>query len=59
MPPGVKRLMRDKDVKTTLGYYVDQEGEDVAGVVWEAVQKATANTNTSGHPPRETPRVIR
>ncbi len=52
MPVVLKALMRHRDIKTTLGYYVDQQADDVAETVWEAYQRAEANGNTLSNTPR-------
>ncbi len=54
MPPYLKRLMRHGDIKTTLQYYVDQDAEDVAEVIWEAYRKVSEASNTSGNRCQET-----
>jgi len=50
MPPELMHLMRHKDVKTTLTFYVGQNAHATAGAPWDAVG---AN---SGAPPVWTPR---
>jgi len=47
MPAVLKRLMRHKDISTTLKYYVDQEAEDIASDLWAAYRKTQEGT-TSG-----------
>jgi integrase len=51
MPPALKRLMRHRDINTTLTYYVDQDAEDIAADLWAAYRKALGNT--SGNTPAE------
>ena len=43
MPAVLKRLMRHKDINTTLKYYVDQDAEDIAADLWAAYDKAQGN----------------
>ena len=47
MPAVLKRLMRHKDIDTTLKYYVDQDAEDIAADLWAAYRKGNISGNTS------------
>lgn len=51
MPAVLKRLMRHKDIDTTLRYYVDSDAEDIATDLWAAYEKAQGNI--SGNSPQE------
>jgi integrase len=48
MPATLKRLMRHKEIDTTLKYYVHSEAEDIAADLWSAMRKAESS-NTSGN----------
>ena len=39
MPAVLKRIMRHKDIATTLKYYVDSDVEDIAADLWAAYQR--------------------
>jgi len=52
MPAVLRRLMRHKDISTTLKYYVDQDAEDIAADLWAAYRKSTTG-NTSGNTGQE------
>ena len=45
MPPALRRLMRHKDINTTLTYYVDQDTEDLAAELWAAYRKGNKPGN--------------
>ena len=56
MPAVLRRLMRHKDISTTLKYYVDQDAEDIAADLWAAYRKTTpgdTSGNTSGNTAQE------
>jgi integrase len=53
MPAVLRRLMRHKDIKTTLKYYVDQDAEDIAADLWAAYRKG----NNPGNTTQETPSI--
>ena len=57
MPAVLRRLMRHKDISTTLKYYVDQDVEDIAADLWAAYRKSNtpAEGNNSGNTTQETP----
>ena len=40
MPPQLKRLMRHKDINTTLKYYIDEDVEDLAEDLWAACNES-------------------
>jgi integrase len=46
MPAVLRRLMRHKDIDTTLKYYVDQDAEDIAADMWAADSKGNNPGNT-------------
>lgn len=50
MPAVLKRIMRHKDIATTLRYYVDSDVEDVARDLWEAYERVKANNSTNISP---------
>jgi integrase len=56
MPATLKRLMRHKEIATTLTYYVSEDVEDVAADLWAAYRKSN-NGNTLGNTTQEN-RVI-
>jgi integrase len=47
MPAVLRRLMRHKDIDTTLKYYVDQDAEDIAADLWAAYRKGNNSGNTT------------
>lgn len=53
MPAVLRRLMRHKDISTTLKYYVDQDVEEIATDLWAAYRKG----NISGNTHRENPSI--
>jgi integrase len=57
MPCVLKRLMRHKDINTTLKYYIDSEAEDIATDLWAAYEKAQGNN--SGNSPQERGQIAR
>ena len=54
MPPRLKRLMRHKNINTTLKYYVDEDVEDLAEDLWVAYEQAKS-INTFINSPIGTP----
>jgi integrase len=38
-PIALKTIMRHKDIRTTLSYYVDQEADDVGAEIWQSVHE--------------------
>jgi integrase len=56
MPAVLRRLMRHKDVSTTLKYYIDQDVEDIATDLWVAYKKSN-NGNTHGNTTQEKPLI--
>ena len=48
MPPRLKRLMRHKNINTTLKYYVDEDVEDLAADLWAAYEKVRNTSINSG-----------
>ena len=40
MPPQLMELMRHESIETTLRYYVGQNAQKTAGILWEAHRKA-------------------
>lgn len=40
----LQKLMRHRDIKTTMDYYVAQDADEIAAELW-----ATQNGNTSGN----------
>jgi len=47
-PATLQLLMRHKSIETTLKYYVDQDGDDVADELWKA---HSPRSNTLGNTP--------
>ena len=47
MPAVLRRLMRHKDISTTLKYYVDQDAEDIAADLWKAYRQGNNSGNTA------------
>ena len=45
MPAVLRRLMRHKDISTTLKYYVDQDAEEIAADLWAAYRKGNNSGN--------------
>jgi integrase len=54
MPAVLRRLMRHKDIDTTLKYYIDQDVEDIAADLWAAYKKSSTS-NTHGNTTQEKP----
>jgi integrase len=56
MPATLKRLMRHKEIGTTMKYYVQTEAEDVADDLWAAFNKTEQGRagNTLGNTSRKT-----
>jgi integrase len=48
MPAILQRLMRHKNIKTTMTYYAVQGEDETADVVWEAYQARIANDSANG-----------
>lgn len=44
MPKVLQELMRHGDIKTTMQYYVEQDGDDTAAAVWNAPRPDSGNT---------------
>lgn len=44
MPAILQKLMRHKQIQTTLGFYVTQTAEDMAADLWAAFEKLPGNT---------------
>jgi integrase len=51
MPAVLRRLMRHKDIDTTLKYYVDQDAEDIAADLWKAYRQGNNPGNTQQENP--------
>ena len=49
MPVALKRVMRHKDIQTTLRYYVDQDVDDVANELWAAFERSNGNSIGNTH----------
>jgi len=45
-PVNLRSVMRHKDLKTTLTYYVDQTADDVGDDLWSCAQKSTLDRET-------------
>ena len=49
LAPRLKRLMRHRDISTTLKYYVDEDVEDISADLWTADEKVR-NTSINSRP---------
>ncbi|MCY2987731.1 MAG: site-specific integrase [Planctomycetota bacterium] len=50
-PPVLQRLMRHKDIATTMKYYVALDADDIADELWEKHAGVGTSVGTSQNPP--------
>lgn len=50
MPRVLMRLMRHESIQTTMDFYVGRDADDVAEILWDAVEGSTGGSRTSDAP---------